>query len=316
MGKLFIKISILLLIYLLIFYPLHGLFDRHYQGDYDLCEKQEWVLSLRNRSFEDGFIGSSRAFNMLDMDILSDSLGRKCLNLATSGSNFSENLLLLHLFCENGNSLDRLFVQVDVYGLDSKNSYSYPFHDYIYLPYMRDSLVDNIYQRELPAYKFLIWKYIPFVKYMEFNDRYSLYKFLRGGYNCTESEFDQSLGSEIHDDGGFDENENARKEFGIAENDLKSLKDLLSYCKKKGIEVVFYQAPEWDFYVETHKNREEVMENYKVLVEKDGLDFLTFEKDTSITRNRRFFKDYTHLNKSGVEEFSLHLARRIREMEK
>ncbi|MCI4670291.1 MAG: hypothetical protein MRZ79_19295 [Bacteroidia bacterium] len=315
MEKLYLKIFALMIIYLIIFYPLQLWVDKHQKGNFDLCDKQEWVLSKQGESFQDGFIGSSRAFNMLDMNILSKELGRKTINLATSGSNFSENLLLLHLFLQNGNQLERVFIQADVYGLDSKNSYSYPFHDYVYLPYLGDSLVDQLYKREVPSYKYLMWRYIPFLKYMEFNDRYSFYKMIRGGYNCTESEFDGALGSEIHTDNGFEENEEARLKFGVNATDVKSLVDLIDYCKQNGIEVVLYQAPEYVDYVKRQKNRSEVLEEYQAILKGEKLKWLDFVGEDSLNTNKLYFKDNTHLNQSGVEAMSKSLAVKIKQMD-
>lgn len=311
MQKLLLKIGLLALLYLGIFTPLSWYYDHYYQENLDLCDKADWILSLSGQSYEDGFIGSSRAYNMLDLVSYEEETGTTAINLATSGSNFAENYLLLQKFYEAGNRINQLFIQVDIYSLDARSAYSYPFHEYKYLPYLSEDSVARIIRENSDYSHYLMWKYIPFLKYMEFNYHYDFYKTLRGGFQCTESDFNDSRGSLLHE-GVLTPATDAKppQNYGFAPDDLRYLELLIRFAQTQNIRVNLYMAPEYEPYLAHQLNRKELLGRMEEVAERYQLPFFRFDQD-SFSREPSYFRDNTHLNVNGTTLFTRLFVQKI-----
>ena len=81
--------------------------------------KQQWVNSFRNESFDLVILGSSRSLTTIDIEELSHVSGPRTINLSLDGSSPVDQVCLLKLFLENGNTFDRILIQVDHWLSDS-----------------------------------------------------------------------------------------------------------------------------------------------------------------------------------------------------
>lgn len=304
MQKLITKISLLTLIVVCLLLPLDRYYGHFYRTNLDLCNKTLWILNHQEMHFQDAFIGSSRVLNMIDLNLYHDKTGRTCINLGTSGTGFGENYLILRKFIEQGNSIDTLFVQVDIFGLDSKNRFSYPFHDYQYMPWLHEKFVQEVYKDHVPFHSYLLWKYVPYAKYLEFNNQYDLYKTVAGGYICRESGFDPSYGSLLKgDEGLIDVRMLEETSCKVDSIDLKYFKVLVKYALSKQIKVVLYQAPVHLDWQKTELKRDEVLATFSTFAEQEKLPYYPFDQWPYMQEDR-YFRDYTHLNKIGTSQFT------------
>lgn len=315
MQKLAIKTGLLGLIFLGLFWPLNRFYDHYYQTHLDLCDKARWILSLTDSSYQDAFIGSSRAYNMLDVNSYTAQTGRSAINLATSGSGFGENYLLLQRFLQQGNRLDRLIIQVDIYNLDAEKAYSYSFHEYKYLPWLQEDSVAQVVKDHVPAHKYFLWRYIPFTAYMEFNQHYDFYKTLRGGFACEGGPFLAQSGSLLRKDADYkDFREKAAQAYSFNALDWTYFQRLVAFAQSQGIEVILYQAPEMADYLAHQVNRSALLQHYTDFAVAHQLAYYRFE-DLALTRDRQYFRDFTHLNRAGSILFTEFLREKISPLE-
>jgi hypothetical protein len=289
--------------------PLSRYYDQYYRSHPDLCDKTDWILSRRGLAADDVFLGSSRAYNMVEVPLYQELTGRRAVNLGTSGSNYAENYLLLRQFVENGNTVRRVWLQADIYSLDADAAFSVPFHAYQFMPWLGDPEVAAVVreQAELPHY--LLWRYVPFAKYIEFNSEYNLYKLLRGGFACTEGPFDASLGSELLADAPGPLERKPVRAFGVNPDDLRGLRRLLAWCREAGIAVVLYEAPEYLPFTDQPASRAALEDTLAQAAFAAGLPWLRF-REPDLWSQDTLFADATHLNAAGTRRFTRELAAR------
>ena len=231
----------------------------------NLCEKSDWILNHKDQKFDFAFIGNSRVINMVDINAFEKATNKSGINLGLIGANYSENYLVLDQFLKSGNSLKNLIIQIDMHNLNSSKELGYPFHNYNYMYLLKDTTVFNVFKDNNPTYKTMIWKHIPFTRYMEFSNKYVFYKILKGGYECkTSDDFDSSKGSIVLN-GPFDKKKHVSTYtyWTIKENDEKYLFKLIQLAIQNNIHVVFYSAPIYCNYLRYQLRYKEVLNEIK-----------------------------------------------------
>lgn len=159
----------------------YGIFCDYYfiqKRNLDLSNKKQWVLSQEGEYFDYAVLGSSRAEGAFDMIILDSLLGMKGINIASDGSGFKDNLLMLNHFLKT-NSIRILFLQVDLWSLNSKESFTNDFHAFTFIPYWKDQEVQQILKEEIPAFDNQLTSLFPHWRYFKFNKYYSPKEVLR-----------------------------------------------------------------------------------------------------------------------------------------
>jgi hypothetical protein len=102
----------------------------------------------------------------------------KGINIASDGSGFKDNFLILSLFLKY-NSIDWLMLQVDEASLNSKESFSNEFHAFRFLPYWNEPLVQSTLKTEILAYNTTFTTILPEWRYLYFNKYFSPKEVLR-----------------------------------------------------------------------------------------------------------------------------------------
>ncbi len=314
MKPFFFKLFIFVGLLLIPLYALEKYYDYYFSKNLDSCNKPLWLLKQQQNSYDFAVLGSSRVFNMLDVQTLEKSTQKTGINLGASGSGYAENYLMLKLFTET-NTIKTLIVQVDLYSLDEKNAFGYPFHDYLYLNKLKEPEVDSIYRDKVSAVKYYSWKYIPFTKYMEFSNFFSFYKVLKGGYECSSSFLDTTKGSFLVD-GKEAENSEAKpdqnnrfKQRYIDLKDMAYLQKIISFAHSKNIKLLFYTAPEYYKGFALQGNRNFIYAEITKLAQQNAIPYYNFANYTfDMCRKKELFKDNTHLNIQGSLQFSSHFG--------
>ena len=82
-------------------------------------------------------------------------------------------------------------------------------------------------------------------------------------------------------------------------------------CKRKKIKIVFVYAPEYFERGKFIENREEIFTLFNMFSKKYSIPFYDFSNDT-ISMQRKYFYNASHLNKTGAELFTKKLIDSLR----
>jgi hypothetical protein len=87
--------------------------------------------------------------------------------------------------------------------------------------------------------------------------------------------------------------------------------NFLNECQAKKIKILFVYAPEYIERPKAIKNRDKIFAVYTMLSNKYNIPFFDYSRDT-ISFQKKYFYNASHLNKTGSELFSSKLAQRIK----
>lgn len=307
MKKLGINIFLLVTIYLLICFPLSILYENYFKNNLDLSLKPNWILAKKNQHFDFAVLGSSRVINLVDVQAIEQKNKNQGINLGSSGTGLPETFLLLNQFLKNGNTIDTLFLEINPNLLNAEMSFSLPFHPYYYFQFMNQQEVVEVYKDCMPDIKYYLWRYIPMVKYFEYNNFFPIGSFVKGAKQATTSNFDNTDGSELMKGNkfmGFVKLE--EKQLGVVnEIDKKYLLNIINLAKQVGIPLIGYTAPELKEIGKYEQGREQVYNEINNIFEGEKIPYHNFATSFSDTL---YFTDYLHLNEKGINSFSTIMA--------
>jgi hypothetical protein len=246
-------------------------------------------------------LGSSRVLNMIDIHTLDQAYGKKGINLATSGSGYGENYLILSKFIER-NTISELFLNTDEFCFNSVRSYNYPFHEYEFLNQFPYPYYRPIFDDFLPAWKCLLWDLIPFSKFCEFNDLFTFSK-----SNDLAQVYSTTGGSILLGD-SLSERKLSLHKYSQTELDNRDKKyfiKILALCHSRKIKITLITTP---LYCGDHHKVNPEFENYiQHITDSAKIRYITFN-DLIDCRDSTFFKDNTHTNSKGSIEYSKNLG--------
>lgn len=273
----------------------------------DSKNKKSWVLGLQNQHFDVGVLGSSRAFNSFDMQMINESK-RSAINLGSDGSGFLDNYLLLLLFLDNKNTIDTLWLQVDIASLSSKESFSNSFHIFQFLPYWGNDLVRKRLTDQVSEKDSLLWRLLPSLRYFKYNKYFSPKEVARRmiASKSSSSSFDRTFGGpslqreDIEDTVKL--NQFSSFEKRIDPKDLEHLRLIIEFCKEKNIHLITYNAPEYAHYTNLMFNYKDLHMQIEEELKSHGLFYIN--NDLIDESNPKYFLDAGHLNATGIRAFT------------
>jgi hypothetical protein len=265
----------------------------------DAQSKVKWVLARRNLSFGYAVLGSSRAQLTTNVAELDDHWQTRGINLGLNGTAYPELDLIWELFLE-ANRVGCLLLEVDVVGLDS-TSFSYPFHDYEYVPYLHDPIVFRhvLAERGLRVY---LWRGFPFAAYAAFNDR----TMISAAHALRKQPPPWDSTGTLLIDRAFDPKEWVGwsvKPFHIDSVRSARLDSILDRSARKGVHVIMYMAPEYFMVDRYQPDRPGMIAFYREKARAHNVPFLTFE-DSPLRRDAGNYFDPSHLNRGGASRFT------------
>jgi hypothetical protein len=257
----------------------------------DLTEKKSWVLAQENGVYDYAILGSSRAFGAVDMNLLDSLTGLNGINIASNGSGFKDNFLVLHLFLRT-NAIKKLFLQVDMGSLNSKSSFSNEFHAFTFMPFWEQMEVQEVLKEEIPLLDNPISDMAPQWRYFYFNKYFSPKEVLRrvSLSNPKEDSFTKSKGGIGNGVGTQGKAEIKTYELPKSADpeDWNYLMKITSMAEAAGIEVLFFTAPR---YRDSQVDVKKILSSIPVKkVFFDQFDILDVEN----------FIDQGHLTRSGT----------------
>jgi hypothetical protein len=263
----------------------------------DIREKKQWVLAQEGGDWDYAVLGSSRAFGAFNMRML-DSLTRKRgINIASDGSGFKDNYLILSHFLKS-NAVDILLIQVDEASLNSKESFSNEFHAFRFLPYWQDEKVKRVLKSEIPAFDGLTTEIFPYWRYFYFNKYFSPKEVIKlwlnsGNYNDSYKNTAGGKGYSLQSLVGDSLDLNVRSpKKKIIQEDWNYLLRLILIAEHNKIRVLAFVAPTFS------------INNEFLKTELNKLQIPVFFPDDVDAMDLTIFLDHGHLNTKGRNEFT------------
>lgn len=301
--RLFLRTFLIFFILLIVLsYPISLFISNHFYT----YNKQNWVLNLKEYDLDYAALGSSRVCNVIDTKTLDLAWGKKGINLGTSGSGYAENYLLLSEFIKK-NKISKLLLNIDEYSFNSKNSFSYPFHDFEFLTLYSDYA--PVFYDFIPSWKYYLWKTLPVSKYCEFNTTYTLKK-------TTHPLLDKNMGAVIVNENEKDENKKstlASKKSQEVQNTLdeKYFLKTLELCTKNKIEIILITTPIYSNKADKFRDfGHEYIKDHPALAQLPYVDF----HDLVDYSNVDYFSDHTHTNIKGSLFYSEALGKKLKNL--
>lgn len=273
-------------------------------------EKPSYVIKSKGLKFDYLFGGSSRVHNNFNTQLFDSLTQLNGFNIGFEGSAIVENYLTLYLFLKNGNKTSNYILQVEDNSLINQNEgMTYPFHDYLFLSFIGDSNVDEAFKSSVPATKFYLWKYVPYLKYAEFNNHYALKKLLKNnptdkdmllnkGYDKLVNEHKKGFPAKLYT--------SIEKPFEVDKRNTIYLKKIQELCKLNNINFIIYSAPLYSLNYESYKpkNLRDSLVNF---VTQNNIPYYNFMLDSNF-KSVSLFYDETHLNAKGTDKLTKQLA--------
>ena len=304
-SKFFTITSYIIFLYLVLF-----LLDNYFSvtAQKNTVIKNYWLLNKKQSEFENAFLGSSRVLNMMDASIFDGQGSTNSINLGLSGVGYAEQYLIYRLFTEqNKNTIKTLFVEISYFSLITPDSaFSYPFHEYFYFPYIKSDFVyETIQDKSKNKLKCLAWRYLPFIKYAEFNVNFRPFILFNSSYKeGAANNFDKSGNLLLEEQ---NEKIYSSKQYTNSTMDLKNisyLNKILELAKKNHKNIYLYTAPlNKTFLSYSLKASENYKQALNTIIRKYKLSYFNFE-DHKISYEPGNFIDRTHLNKTASIKFS------------
>ena len=276
----------------------------------DQSVKVNWIYSHAG-AFDYAFVGSSAAYAGLDGKALSDGLDGSVINLGLDGTAHPEQYMVLAAFLES-NDVGTIILQVDAWGLD-ENAYGYPFHEYLHLPYLDKPVVAEVVA-ERRGGRLAAWKYVPFLKYAEFNTQIGVPNVVHviAGRQPEFDVYGSSLRNQAFNPAELETLDAADDYHSYAWSTMRAeyFERMLELARNKGIPVIVYLTPEYHAVLEYSPWRHQVVSYYRETVTAAGQTFLSYDDDP-LCRDRLNFYNTSHLNRDGAGRFAPLLARDV-----
>ncbi len=302
------------LAFLFVLYGLLYTVEQLYKGGIKkMNDKPLWVQHFNNENFDFVISGSSRAENNVDVNTIETHTGLKGLNIAYSGSAFAENYLALTTFFDSGNKAKYVLLNADVWSvIDQKKAYSYPFHGYYYFNQLGNDTVDKVMKENYGSVKVYIWKYLPFVKYGEYNNIFNPVKFYTSEIPKPES-FSNNKGTDLLSKTNNLDVPELKEDFEPDNYSICNLKRIINLCKKNNTELILFHSPDMKSIRQRNKaHNEEACINLLLSIAKESqIEYWDYSSLEEITGRTEYFYNATHLNAEGARKFSTILAENL-----
>jgi len=254
--------------------------------------------------------GSSRAWIHINPQTLMDSLHTTVYNLGIDGHNFWLEYLRHQLLLKYNHKPTLIIYSLDVFMLQKRKDL---YNLEQFLPYMygnkdmEDKILSyqgfNKYDCKIPLLRYTgQYSAIRTALNMYFNPSQDTAMRIRG-YQSRNIGWNEDLSKALH----------TMKSYKV-ELDSSSMilfDKYISDCKQNNIQLIFVYSPEYIEGQHFVENRKDIMELYKHYSNKYGIPFYDFSAD-SMSYNKKYFYNASHLNKTGADLFSSRLASMIK----
>jgi hypothetical protein len=199
--------------------------------------KAQWLHNMQGQHHELLVLGSSRAWWNIDVNEINRQCGISGISMANNHFTPSEMLLALKVFLRNGNTTDRVLMQVDYHNMRvEQDEFSSTVYDH--LPWLKEDLVYEHLLDRSDEWKFL--RLVPAARYVKYNFRWGPEEALITLFDKRRTIFD-STGSFFIDRPykGWPYMELERSSYEMHPD----FKAILELCESNSIQVDLFMAP-------------------------------------------------------------------------
>lgn len=247
--------------------------------------------------------GSSRAMVHFDPAVIKDSLHVNAYNLGINGHNFWLQYFRHKQLLDNGQAPKFIIHSVDVFTLVKRKDL---FEMEQFLPYM---LYDSDIREWISSYEgYEIYDfYIPLVRYYgQTKTIKRIFNYAITGSRAVDSV--RTLGYRNVDLEWNDDLETALKKYPdfrvpLDTTTIRLFDQYLQELKDSRTPIVLVYTPEYIEGQSFVKNREEVLQIFKLFAEKYKIPFLDYSNDP-ISYDKAYFYNASHLNGRGAQVFT------------
>jgi len=275
----------------------------------DMTIKPYWAMSQPEDAYDFVVLGSSRAQSNVDIATLEKKWDMRGINLGISDGSPLEQYLIFEFFLRRQKRVKFLFLAVDDDGL-TPQAYANVFSFYAYLPLLKDPVAFESV-REFAGKRAYAWKYVPFLKYAEFNSKtglINLFNIITGKKPRRDEK-----GSYLRD---VPFREVPPERFRLRRDLMlqRCFEKILDLARSRNIKVIAFYPPEMAAFRKNRPNWDEMMTFYRLRFKNLGIPFYFFETAGPYS-SRDFYFDPRHLNKKGALAFTEELGAAVgREM--
>lgn len=278
--------------------------------------KPYWIFSKTEQVYDYAVLGSSRTFTGIIPDtLIKYTNSQTAINLSLNGTTYPELYYVLKKFLEQ-NKVKHLILISDIYTVDN-NFLDNPIHPYFYMPFIGNKDINTILKTFYPV-KFYFWRWVPFVKYAEYNDYIGWRTFLGSFFVKGKSPFEKSKGYQLNPGTISEERiRDIRKHYPQSYVYPDSIyidyfNKIIDLCKMNNTTVTLVNTPEYYRIYEYQKNRDDLHRLYDQIALEKEVEMLWWE-DSIFCKDKSNFKDITHLNSEGAAKYTKALADLINE---
>lgn len=259
--------------------------------------KAQWQHHMTGQHYDVAVIGSSRGWWNIDMNTVRARCGLRTVSLANNHYRDSEVLLSLKVFLANGNTADRVLMQVDHDNLSVEaDHFSSTVYDF--LPYLEDTVVYHHLSPRSPEWTAM--RYIPFWRYTVCNFKWGVEQALVTATDRRPPLFD-STGTYFSNPRFYGPDSVGMWPSTYAAS--ADLKAIIALCKVKDIQLAFFMSPYYRLL-----GAPEVLAGPATALQVEG--FALHDYSMRLTE-KRLFNDTKHINIEGGKVFTDLLIREV-----
>ena len=254
-----------------------------------------------NKSTEDILVfGSSRCVHHYNAKMLEDSTGLSCYNCGDDGNGIFLAYTRLHLALERHRPKVVIYDVVPIFDLTANENDNHTYLGWLRNRYDREGIAELFHDIDsLEQYKMLCSSYrynskivqnlFVYLTHISSDHGVKGYRPLHSKFNPMKIKDRQYLDTIVYDP-----------------VKLKYMDKFIQECK--GSKLYFVISPQW-YKIDLTKPRSIVW--LRERCEKEGIPFYDFTNDPKYVHNNAYFKDGTHLNSKGADEFTRDLLKLI-----
>ncbi len=245
-----------------------------------ISNKVIWIRQMKQKDTLDyAIFGSSRAVYHINPILIKEKTGKEGKNFGYNASSSFEIYLTINEYLKN-NFTKKIFIQVDYKYYKSNPD---GVGKISWIPFINE---ENIYQYFKPfGNKYFLYNKIPFYRYQKFDSRLGI-RYVFSNIIKGDNEF-------VNFNGYIDRFGVLKKDTVFSPKEIITVNpyfaDLITICKTKNIELIFFTSPIYRFNG-SFKYLDERLPNY--------YSFSNTISEISL------FSDPTHLNSKGAEVFT------------
>lgn len=265
------------------------------------------------------FVGSSHCYGSLDPKVTDEIFQMNTFNAGTALQALDASYALIR---EAADLYDVKQVYLEMYylmmGNDDYQDREYLTETYIVADYMRPSLNKARFLLEASSPKYYVNSFLPARRNWEkllhpsevtallnrkMSPAYRNYEpvnaYRSKGYIANQGAIKNGL---LLDPAGFDRVDVSKK----SEDWLRTLRDIISFCQKKGIRLTLFSAPMTLFQTAGLGNYDEYIAMIRDILRDSGFEYVDFNlcREAYFDQSADIFVDAGHMNETGAKEFS------------